>query len=202
MTGAGAVLLTVAPKPPATLIPEAAAIAFNRRNMNNSSRAGSWERRKGFTLLEMVVTVSILALLTVVALPVIETSVKREKEIELRQNLRMIREAIDGYKKLADEKQIKVKTDSYGYPPDLETLVNGLEVEQEVTEESGKKTVKKVLVRFLRKIPLDPMTNSYEWGLRSYQDEPDSDTWGGENVYDIYTRSQATALDGTKYRDW
>ncbi|MDD8031091.1 MAG: type II secretion system protein [Acidobacteriota bacterium] len=170
--------------------------------MNNSSREGSQERRKGFTLLEMVVTVSILALLTTVALPVIETSVKREKEIELRQNLRIIREAIDAYKKLSDQQQIKVDPDSYGYPPDLETLVEGVEIEQEVTEESGKKTVKKVLVRFLRKIPRDPMTNSYDWGLRSYQDEPDSDTWGEENVYDIYTKSQATALDGTKYRDW
>lgn len=170
--------------------------------MNNSSREGSQERRKGFTLLEMVVTVSILALLTTVALPVIETSVKREKEIELRQNLRIIREAIDAHKKLSDQQQIKVDPDSYGYPPDLETLVEGVEIEQEVTEESGKKTVKKVLVRFLRKIPRDPMTNSYDWGLRSYQDEPDSDTWGEENVYDIYTKSQATALDGTKYRDW
>ncbi|MDW3228771.1 MAG: type II secretion system protein [Acidobacteriota bacterium] len=170
--------------------------------MNNSSREGSQERRKGFTLLEMVVTVSILALLTTVALPVIETSVKREKEIELRQNLRIIREAIDAYKKLSDQQQIKVDPDSYGYPPDLETLVEGVEIEQEVTEESGKKTVKKVLVRFLRKIPRDPMTSSYDWGLRSYQDEPDSDTWGEENVYDIYTKSQATALDGTKYRDW
>jgi general secretion pathway protein G len=170
--------------------------------MNNSSREGPREKRTGFTLLEMVVTVSILALLTTVALPVIETSVKREKEIELRQNLRIIREAIDAYKKLADQQLIKVDADSYGYPPDLETLVEGIETEQEVTEESGKKTVKKVLMRFLRKIPRDPITNSYEWGLRSYQDESDSDTWGGENVYDIYTRSQATALDGTKYRDW
>lgn len=77
-----------------------------------------------------------------------------------------------------------------------------MEVEQEVTDDSGRKTTRKVLVRFLRKIPLDPMTNSYDWGLRSYQDKPDSDTWGGDNVYDVYTRSQGTALDGTKYRDW
>jgi len=162
----------------------------------------SSSQTKGFTLLEMVVTLSILALLSTVALPVITTSVKRDKEIELRQNLRLMRQAIDDYKKLADEKKIKVDPDSYGYPPDLETLVNGIEVEQEVTEASGRKTTRKMLVRFLRTIPLDPMTDSYEWGLRSYQDKPDSDSWGGENVYDVYSRSQATALDKSKYRDW
>ncbi len=170
--------------------------------MTKKSRTLSWEKKEGFTLLEMVVTLSILALLTAVAIPVIQTSVKREKEAELRRSLRMIREAIDQYKKLADEKKIKTDPESYGYPPYLETLVNGVEIEEEVIEPSGRKTVKKVLVRFLRKIPLDPMTNSYDWGLRSYQDKPDSDSWGGENVYDVYTRSQATALDGTKYRDW
>ena len=152
--------------------------------------------------MEMVVTLSILALLTSVAMPVVTTSVKREKEIELRQNLRLIRQAIDDYKKLADEKKIKVDPDTYGYPPDLETLVKGVEVDQEVTDASGRKTNKKMLVRFLRKIPFDPMTDSYDWGLRSYQDEPDSDSWGGENVYDVYTRSQGTALNKTKYRDW
>lgn len=162
----------------------------------------SSEKSQGFTLLEMVVTLSILALLTAVAIPVIETSVKREKEAELRQSLRLIRQAIDEYKKLADEKKIKVDPDSYGYPPDLETLVKGVEIEEEVADPSGKKTVKKVLVRFLRRIPRDPMTDSYDWGLRSYQDDPDSETWGGQNVYDVYTKSQATALDGTKYRDW
>jgi len=170
--------------------------------MENSSRVWPLENKRGFTLLEMVVTLSILALLTLVAVPVIQTSVKREKESELRQSLRMIREAIDQYKKLADEKKIKVESESYGYPPDLETLVKGVEIEEEVADSSGRKTQKKVLVRFLRKIPIDPMTGSTDWGLRSYQDEPDSDNWGGENVYDIYTKSQATALDGTKYRDW
>ncbi|MGB4704651.1 MAG: type II secretion system protein [Candidatus Saccharicenans sp.] len=156
----------------------------------------------GFTILEMVVTLSILALLTAVAIPVIETAVKREKEIQLQQSLRMIRQAIDEYKRLADEKKIKTTPESFGYPPDLETLVNGVEVEQEFTDESGRKTTKKVTVRFLRRIPLDPMTNSYDWGLRSYQDKPDSDTWGGQNVYDVYTRSEGKALDGTRYRDW
>lgn len=170
--------------------------------MRGKSELFSSSRTAGFTLLEMVVTLSILALLTTVAMPVVTTSVKREKEIELRQNLRLIRQAIDDYKKLADEKKFEVDPDSYGYPPDLETLVNGVEIEQEVTDSSGRKTNRKMLVRFLRKIPVDPMTDSYEWGLRSYQDEPDSNSWGGENVYDVYTRSQGTALNKTKYRDW
>ncbi|HEK85947.1 MAG: type II secretion system protein [Candidatus Saccharicenans sp.] len=164
--------------------------------------SNSANRAQGFTLLEMVVTLAILAILTSVAIPIITTSVKREKEAELRENLRLIREAIDQYKKLADEKKIKVEPDSYGYPPDLETLVKGVEVEEEITDPSGKKSVKKVLVRFLRRIPRDPMTDSYEWGLRSYQDDPDSDNWGGQNVYDVYTKSQAKALDGSKYHDW
>ncbi|MCI4445452.1 MAG: type II secretion system protein [Candidatus Aminicenantes bacterium] len=170
--------------------------------MRRKSRVFSSGKQRGFTLLEMVVTLSILALLTSVAIPIITTSVKREKESELRQNLRLIREAIDQYKKLADEKKIKVEPDSYGYPPDLETLVKGVEVEEEITDSTGKKSVKKMIVRFLRRIPRDPMTDSYEWGLRSYQDDPDSDTWGGQNVYDVYTTSQAKALDGSKYRDW
>lgn len=183
-------------------VPEVTVTGFKIIKMTDSSRGIRKRRRRGFTLLEMVVTLSILALLTAVAIPVITTSVKREKEIQLQQSLRLLRQAIDDYKKLADEKKIKVDPDSFGYPPDLETLVNGVEVEQEITDDSGRKTTKKVLIRFLRKIPLDPMTNSYDWGLRSYQDKPDSDTWGGDNVYDVYTRSQGTALDGTKYRDW
>lgn len=154
-------------------------------------------RRRGFTLIEMLVTLTILAILAGVAVPLARVAVKREKEIELRRNLRLIREAIDAYKRLADEKKIQVDEDSYGYPPDLETLVNGVEVEEVI---KGKKI--KRIVRFLRRIPKDPMTNSYDWGLRSYQDEPDSDVWGGENVYDVYTKSRATALDGSKYREW
>jgi len=170
--------------------------------MRGKNNIFSSSGKKGFTLLEMVVTLTILSLLTAVAVPFIETTVKREKEIALRESLRQLRQAIDEYKKLADQKKIKVEQDSYGYPPDLETLVKGVEVEEEVNLPSGGKTTRKVLVRFLRKIPLDPMTGTYDWGLRSYQDDPDSETWGGQNVYDVYTRSQATALDGTKYRDW
>lgn len=156
--------------------------------------------KKGFTLTEMLVTLTILAILATAIMPLAKTAVKREKEIELRRNLRLIREAIDAYKKLADEKKIEFDEDSYGYPPDLETLVNG--VEAEVEEEGEDRSSSKRIVKFLRRIPRDPMTNSYDWGLKSYQDEYDSDVWGGENVYDIYTKSLGTALDGTKYKEW
>lgn len=153
-------------------------------------------QKKGFTLTEMLVTVTILAILAAAVIPLAKTSVKREKEIELRRNLRMIREALDAYKKLVDEKKIESEEDTEGYPPDLETLINGVELKGEEEESETK------IIKFLRRIPKDPMTNSYEWGLRSYQDDPDSEDWGEENVYDVYTKSQATALDGTKYKDW
>ncbi|MCX7973629.1 MAG: type II secretion system GspH family protein [Candidatus Aminicenantes bacterium] len=156
------------------------------------------KRKKGFTLVELLVTVAILAILAGAILPMAQVAVKREKEIELRRALRTIREAIDAYKKLADEKKIEVKEGTDGYPPDLETLVKGVEI----LETGEKGTKKKVLVRFLRKIPLDPMTNSYDWGLLSTRDKPEATTWGGENVYDVYTKSPGRALDGTKYRDW
>lgn len=155
-------------------------------------------KQRGFTLVEMLVTLTILAILASAILPLTKTTVKREKEIELRRNLRFIREAIDAYKKFADEKKIEVEEETQGYPPDLETLVLGVEVKVDSDQEnSGTK-----IIKFLRRIPMDPMTNSNEWGLRSYQDDPDSDVWGGENVYDVYTRSDARALDGTKYKDW
>jgi len=153
-------------------------------------------QKKGFTLIEMLVTAAILAILAAAIMPLAKVAVKREKEIELCRNLRSLREAIDAYKNLADEKKIEVEEDTEGYPPDLETLIRGVEL-QEKAEKSKTK-----IIKFLRRIPKDPMTNSFDWGLRSYQDDPDSDTWGEENVYDVYTKSQATALDGTKYRDW
>jgi general secretion pathway protein G len=153
-------------------------------------------QNKGFTLIEMLVTAAILAILAAAIMPLAKVAVKREKEIELKRNLRLMREAIDAHKKLADEKKIMVEEDTEGYPPDLETLIKGVEI-----QEKGEKSKTKI-VKFLRRIPKDPMTNSLEWGLRSYQDDPDSDIWGEENVYDIYTKSRATSLDGTKYRDW
>lgn len=155
-------------------------------------------RKPGFTLVEMLVTVAILAILASAIMPIAKTAIKREKEIELRRNLRLIREAIDAYKKLADENKFEFEEETEGYPPDLETLVKGVEITE---EQEGKESRKKV-IKFLRRIPKDPITNSHEWGLRSYQDEPDSTVWGKENVYDVYTRSLGTALDGTKYRDW
>jgi general secretion pathway protein G len=151
---------------------------------------------KGFTLIEMIVTFTILAILAGAAIPMAKTAVKREKEIELRRNLRAIREAIDAYKKLADENKIEVKDKTEGYPPDLMTLVEGVELKTESEGEEGR------IVKFLRRIPKDPMTNSYEWGLRSYQDDYDSENWGGENVYDVYTKSPGIALDGTNYKEW
>ena len=156
--------------------------------------------RKGFTLVEMVVTLTILSILAWSALPLTKIAIQREKEVELRRSLRLIREAIDAYKKLSDEKKIEVKEDTEGYPPTLEVLVKGVEVQGQ--DQPGSKSKGKKIVKFLRRIPTDPMTGTTEWGLRSYQDAPDSDKWGEENVYDVYSKSQGKALDGTLYRDW
>jgi general secretion pathway protein G len=175
------------------------------------------QRERGFTLVEITITLALMALLAASVMPIAKTVARREKEIELHQNLRIIREALDAYKKLADEKKIEIEDESEGYPPDLETLVKGVEVKQSAgtagttstSPFSSPSSLQKTssseetkIVKFLRRIPVDPMTNSSDWGLRSYQDKPDSDVWGGENVYDVYTKSRATALDGTKYRDW
>jgi general secretion pathway protein G len=135
--------------------------------------------KKGFTLTEMLVTLTLLAILAAAIFPLAKNAVKREKEIELHRSLRLIREAIDVYKALADEKKIELDEEDEGYPPDLETLVEGVEVTEEGEEDEDPRTR---IVKFLRRIPKDPMTNSYEWGLRSYQDDADSDVWGGENV--------------------
>ncbi len=165
--------------------------------------ADSERAKRGFTFVEMLVTLAILAVLATAIMPIAKTAVKREKEIELERSLRLVREAIDAYKKLADEKKIDVEEDTEGYPPNLETLVKGVEVKVDSDESSrGERKSGRKIIKFLRRIPRDPMTNSTDWGLRSYQDEPDSTVWGGENVYDIYTKSNATALDGSKYKDW
>jgi len=154
-------------------------------------------RKKGFTLVEMLVTLTIVSILALAILPLAKTAVKREKEIILKRNLRMMRVAIDSYKKLADEKAFEFDEDTEGYPPDLETLVEGIEAKVKVDDQEVTKGIK-----FMRRIPKDPMTNSYDWGLRSYQDDPDSDIWGGENIYDVFTKSPGTALDGTNYKEW
>jgi general secretion pathway protein G len=157
------------------------------------------DRANGFTLVEMIITLSLLAVLALSALPLGKMAVKRENEVELQRALRLVREAIDAYKKLADEKKFEVDEDTEGYPPTLEALVKGVEVQD---KNATDKAARKRIVKFLRRIPKDPMTNSFDWGLRSYQDDPDSDVWGEENVYDVYTKSQALALDGTRYKDW
>lgn len=143
----------------------------------------------GFTLIELIVATAILVILTGLVVPMARVAIKREKERELRSDLWQLRDAIDRYKDATDRGGIQVKVGSEGYPPDLETLVKGVDV-------GGKK------IRFLRKIPTDPMTNSTEWGLRSMQDDPDSDSWGGQNVFDVFTKSQGTGLDGTEYKTW
>jgi len=143
----------------------------------------------GLTLVELIVTVSIVAILAGIAIPIARFQVQREKERELRRDLWEMRAAIDKYKDAADKGAFQIKTDSLGYPPDLETLVNGVDVQ-------GKK------VRFLRKIPTDPMTGSADWALRSNQDDPETDSFGGQNVFDVHSKSMGTALDGTKYSTW
>lgn len=151
-------------------------------------------KKSGFTLIELLVVVIIVAVLATVAVPMVENSVKRYKEIELRRSLRALRTAIDDYKKFVEENKIEVDEDTYSYPEKLDNLVDGIEYKDKENKEK--------IMKFLRKIPIDPMTNSNEWGLRSYQDEKDSSSWGGENVYDIYTKSERKALDGTYYKDW
>jgi general secretion pathway protein G len=155
----------------------------------------SWKRpirkptERGLTLIELIVTVAILAILASAAVPVARFKVKRDRERELRRDLWEMRDAIDHYKDAADRGAFQTKVDSQNYPPDLDTLVNGVDVQ-------GKK------VKFLRRIPLDPMTGKAEWGMRSMQDDPTSDSFGGQSVFDVYSKSQGTALDGTKYADW
>jgi general secretion pathway protein G len=154
-------------------------------------RAASRSRRKerGLTLVELIVTVAILAILASAAVPIARFQVKRQKERILRDDLWTMRKAIDQYKDAADRHAFQTKVDSYNYPPDLQTLVDGVDVQ-------GKK------VKFLRRIPVDPMTGNNDWGERSMQDDPTSDSFGGQNVFDVYSKSDGTALDGTKYKDW
>src|ERR1041384_2885683 len=149
---------------------------------------------RGVTLLELVVTIAVLSIIAGALVPIAKFAVKRQKELELRRDLRMMRAAIDQYKKFCDTGVIqKSGVDSECYPPDLDTLVDGVEK----TGALGQK------IKFLRRLPVDPMTNTKEWGLRSFQDDADSTSWGHENVYDVYTTSEGKALDGkTHYKDW
>src|SRR5436309_7858590 len=146
----------------------------------------------GMTLLELIIACAILMILSSAALPIAKYAIIRQKEAELRRDLREMKDAIDRYKEAADRNQIRVEVGSEGYPPDLQTLVKGVQLGT-----NGDRRI-----QFLRKIPTDPITGRDEWGLRAVQDDPDSTSWGGKNVFDVYSKSTATAMDGTKYSDW
>ena len=151
----------------------------------------------GFTFVELLVVTALVAILASAIMPLARVATQREHEIELRRSLREIRTAIDHYKDAADAGQIpptSIRTGSEGYPPDLETLVVGVESAGDANSSHK--------LKFLRRIPIDPMTGTAEWGLRAYEDKPDSKSWGGQDVYDVYSKSEGTGLDGTKYADW
>jgi general secretion pathway protein G len=150
----------------------------------------------GLTLLELIIACAILLVLSSAALPIARWTAYREREKELRRDLLEMRQAIDRYKDLADRGQIRVDIMTGGYPPDLETLVKGVPLAGPASGAQGKK------IRFLRHIPIDPMTRQADWGLRSVEDDPDATSWGGKDVFDVYSRSTAIAMDGTKYSDW
>ncbi len=147
---------------------------------------------RGFTLVELIVTVTIIAIITGLAIPLTRNTIKREKETDLRIALREMRVAIDKYKEASDKGQIQQTLDGGGYPAKLQDLVDGVPQVGQVDKK----------LKFLRRIPLDPMTNSTEWGMRSVQDDPKVNSWGGQNVFDVYTKSEGIALDGTKYSEW
>jgi general secretion pathway protein G len=144
---------------------------------------------RGFTLIELIAAISILLALSFLAIPLERVNIKRQREHDLRYALWQMRDAIDRYKDACDRAAFRSKVGSECWPPDLQKLVDGEDV-------NGKK------LKFLRRIPIDPMTGNTEWGMRSMQDDPDSDSWSGDNLFDVYTKSQGTALDGTKYKDW
>lgn len=153
-------------------------------------------RQRGFTFIELVVVTTILLILASTVLPLTQVTVKRQREAELRRSLREVRTALDKFKDAVDRGEIpstELEPGNEGYPPDLETLVEGVSV---AGDAAGR------MLKFLRRVPVDPMTGDADWALRSYQDDPDSTSWGGENVFDLRSTSDGTGLDGTKYRDW
>ena len=171
------------------MIRRATTLGDPRPDHTDVASPGATHHESGLTLVELIIVVAIVAILASAALPIARFQVKREKERELRRDLWQMRDAIDHYKDAADKGAFMTKADSMNYPPDLESLVNGVDVQ-------GKK------VKFLRRIPIDPMTGTAEWGLRSNQDDPDSDSFGGQNVFDVHSKSNGTGLDGTKYSTW
>ena len=163
------------------------------RNQDQTRRKRSYQHQaRGYILVELIAATAIILLLASVVIPMARVQIVRAREAELRRDLREMREAIDRYKSFSDTGLVAAKEGSFGYPPDLETLVNGVPVQ-------GNATVK---YKFLRQIPLDPMTQSKDWGFRAMQDDPDSQSWGGQNVFDVYSKSQGTGLDGSKYVEW
>ena len=161
-------------------------------NCRRLSRATRGLPDPAFTLVELMSSITILLLLTSIALPFARLQIQRAKEVELRRDLRQIRGAIDHYKDFADRGMIAIKADTFGYPPDLQTLVEGVPLKGSINAK----------YKFLRKLPVDPMTDSPDWGMRSMQDDPDARSWGGQNLFDVYSKSDQTALDGSKYSDW
>jgi general secretion pathway protein G len=151
---------------------------------------------RGFTFIELVIVTAIVMILASVAVPMAQVTAQRQREAELHHALREMRTALDKFKDAADQGLIpstELDPGNEGYPKDLDTLVDGVSV---ANDASGRK------LKFLRRVPVDPMTRKSEWGKRSYQDRPDTSSWGGQNVFDVYSTSEGTALDGTKYRDW
>lgn len=159
-------------------------------------RHRGWQRPDGYSFVELLMVAAIVLVLASAVLPLAKVGVQRQKEVELRRALREMRTAIDRYKDAADLQQIsnlELEPDDMGYPPDLETLVKGATKAGDATQ--GK-------LRFLRRVPNDPLTGDAEWGLRSYQDRPESTSWGGQNVFDVYSKAGGTGLDGTPYSEW
>ena len=176
-----------------------AALAVSRKPfVEGSPRLGSAHgcrlpaHESGFTMVEVAIVAAMIAILAAMAVPVARYSLRRQKELELRYELRLMRDQIDYYKKLSDSSLIPMQIGGEGYPPDLDTLVKGVTLVGQLNKKQ----------KFLRRIPIDPMTSKAEWGQRSYQDDFDSFSWGGQNVYDVYSLSEARALDGTYYKDW
>jgi len=147
------------------------------------------DRESGVTLIELIIVVTMLSILATAAIPIAKFQIRRQKEKMLRQDLWEMRDAIDKYKDVADKGLIQTKADTNNYPPDLQTLVDGVSIQDKK-------------MRFLREIPVDPMTHNTDWGLRSNQDEADSTSFGGQDIFDVYSKSDGTALDGTKYSTW
>jgi general secretion pathway protein G len=149
-------------------------------------------RARGFTLIELVLVCAVLVILAGLTYPVAKYTQLRLREMELRTALREMRSAIDEYKRFSDAGLIPVEFGTDGYPPELQTLVEGVDIVGQIDQK----------MKFLRRIPIDPMTGKDEWGLRSYQDDPDADSWGGEDVYDVYSLAEGKGLNGVPYSRW